>query len=68
MTRRPVTRPPWCGHCDPDTRLVDLDTAATYCLRCHAATQPGGRHDPNRTPTVRAPRAVALELALGADA
>lgn len=63
MTRRRPERPPWCGHCDPDTRLIDLEDSAMRCPRCHAATQPGGRH----APKIRTPRVVPLELALGGD-
>jgi hypothetical protein len=65
MTRRTVERPKWCGQCDEDTRLLDMDCCATRCPRCHAATQPGGRHAP---PVIRAPRTVAVELSLGDDA
>jgi hypothetical protein len=57
-------RPPWCGRCDEDTRLVDLDGAAARCSRCHASTQPGGRHAP---PVIRTPRVVPMELSLGGD-
>jgi hypothetical protein len=47
MTRRRAERPPWCGHCDPDSRLVQRpDGLAARCMGCHAATQPGGRHAP----------------------
>ena len=57
-------RPEWCGRCDPHTRLVDLeDGAAARCPRCHAATQPGGRH----APRIRPVRASRLDLTLGGD-
>lgn len=49
MTRRrqEKERPPWCGRCEPHSRLVDLDTGeAARCWRCHPATQPGGLHAP----------------------
>jgi len=28
-------RPPWCGHCDQNTRLIQLQQAAARCPRCH---------------------------------
>lgn len=49
MKRAPIERPPWCGQCSEDGRLVDLPNGACgRCPRCHPATQPGERHDPIR--------------------
>ena len=28
-------KPPWCGECDQDTRLVDLGDEVARCIRCH---------------------------------
>lgn len=45
-----VTRPPWCGECSEDGRLIDLPNGtAGRCPTCHPATQPGERHDPIRS-------------------
>jgi hypothetical protein len=33
---RPVAKPPWCGECDQQTRLVDRDgDHPARCIRCH---------------------------------
>ncbi|MBD3784042.1 MAG: hypothetical protein IE926_14025 [Micrococcales bacterium] len=50
MKRQPIDRPPWCGECSEDGRLVDLPNGtAGRCPRCHPTTQPGEKHDPIRS-------------------
>jgi len=36
-------RPPWCGVCDPDTRLVALNADGTLCKRCPDCHETPGR-------------------------
>lgn len=33
-TQRP-TRPPWCGQCDKDTRMIEMGDKASRCKACH---------------------------------
>jgi|GEM_PF-6013870 len=55
-------RPPWCGHCDQTSRLIDLDDGrAARCPDCHPqpnATPTGGAPCPTPTHPTSAPPAA----------
>jgi hypothetical protein len=43
LLQRQPQKPPWCGTCKEDTRLIELpDDRATRCPECHPFTVGGG--------------------------
>lgn len=54
---RAPSRPPWCGGCDPGTRLADDPHGRpARCPRCHPLTAADTEGEPTRTPSQNASR------------
>lgn len=60
MSKPRAQRLAWCGHCDPDSRLVELpDGSAGRCPVCHAAAAKA-RNDKAQNKARRRERAAGL--------
>jgi hypothetical protein len=46
--RPPPPKPPWCGECDQQTRLIELPDGPARCIRCHPlSVHPPGPDPPS---------------------